>query len=450
MSKPAILIVDDDDAFRAMMDRALRHRGYDVIPAPGGEEALRLVAERPVEAALVDLKMPGMDGLTLLGRLKEQLPDLPVLVLTGHGSIDSAVEATRLGAYHYLQKPCELADLEIHLRNALKSVREHDENIRLREAVRYQQGHATILGESPEIAALLRTIERVRDADAPVLIEGESGSGKELVARALHDDSHRCDEPFVAINCATLKPELLENELFGHQAGAFTGASRHKHGLLEIANKGTLFIDEIADMDPGVQASLLRVIETGTFRPLGSTREVTVYVRVVAASNRPLKGEVDANRFRRDLFYRLSVVVIEVPPLRQRLGDIRILADACLRRHAHGGRPSLSLSEEALKTLEAYPWPGNVRELYNVLERAVLLTESDVIDTADLRLDAPTADDGAIVHESDMSLQEMEARHIQRVLESHDGNVSHTAEVLGIDRRTLQRKMDRFSLRGEE
>ncbi len=452
MNQPRILVVDDDEAFRSTLSRALEHRGFTICSASNGEDALGIAGKENIQVGIVDLKMPGMSGLELVTRLKEISPEMPVLVLTGHGSIDSAVEATRRGAYHYLQKPCELAELEIHVRNALETWSDRHEKAQLREAVIRQQSHDKILGKSKALQELLHTIERVKDADAPVLIEGESGAGKELVARALHDDGRRREQPFITINCATLKPELLENELFGHHAGAFTGAQKRKPGLLEIADKGTLFIDEIADMDASVQASVLRVIETGVFRPLGSTREVLVDVRVVAATNRPLADEVQAGRFREDLYYRLSVVRAVVPPLRERIEDIPILTEAFLERQHRPNQSRRTLTPEALERLQTYPWPGNVRELFNVLERAVLLTENTELAVEDLRLDREKISNQSISAKSDqsalLSLQDVEHRHIQQVLDSQEGNVSKTAEILGIDRRTLQRKMDRYGLRG--
>ncbi len=450
MSERKILVVDDDDAFRGTLCRALQHRGYTVYSISNGADALKTAADESIDAALIDLKMPGMDGLELVRRLQEEHPDIPTLVLTGHGSIETAIEATRLGAYHYLKKPCPLADLEIHVRNALASRQERVENVRLRGAVQHHQQHETILGKSAAITSLLRTIDKLKDADAPVLVEGDSGSGKELVARALHEDGRRRNEPFVAINCATLKPELLENELFGHRAGAFTGAQKRKPGLLEIADNGTLFIDEIADMDMGVQASLLRVIETGTFRPLGSTREVTVQVRVVVATNRSLSQEVESGRFREDLFYRLSVVIVNVPALRDHLEDIEILARAFLGRQRRADRAVYTISTEGLKALRAYTWPGNVRELHNVLERAALLAEDSVLKAKDFHFGSPRPARSRDGDEDRWSLQEAEERHIQRVLDSLSGNVSHAAERLGIDRRTLQRKMERFGLREDD
>ncbi len=454
-----ILFVDDDDVFRRTASRALQRRGYDVAEADSGEAALALPNLGECLAAVIDLKMPGIDGLELLQRLGKAAPGLPVILLTGHGDISTAIEAIKNGAFHYMAKPCDIQELDAYLQKAVQQNQIQRENLHLRDAMHRAQDQHGLVGASPAIQHVLELIDRVKDSDAPALILGESGTGKELVARALHYQSQRSSHPFIDINCATLKPELLENELFGHVSGAFTGASAQKEGLLAVANQGSLFIDEIVDMDPNVQASLLRVIETGEFRPLGSTKVRTTQTRIIAAANRDLTAEVSQGRFREDLYYRLNVLAITTPPLRAHKEDIPELIESFLQRSSAGHRGA-RFTSEAVLALQAYHWPGNVRELYNICERAVLLSQEPTISATTIQsllsMSQPFQTPSAPIqmgapHPSTKlrSLDDVEREHIERTLKQVGGNVSHASDALGIDRRTLQRKMKRYGLRGE-
>jgi DNA-binding NtrC family response regulator len=432
MDKPAVLVVDDDESFRQLVADRLARTGHRVVAAAGGAQALSLLDG--VDVALVDLLMPGMDGLALLRRIREARPDVAVVILTGHGTVETAVEAMKAGAADYLQKPCSLAEVELRVAQAVERRRLERENVQLRATLRHERGAAEIVGTSPAMRRVMELIRKVKDSASPVLIQGESGTGKELVARALHFDSVRRDFPFVAVNCATLQENLLESELFGHRAGAFTGAAADKRGLLEIADRGTLFVDEIAETHPNVQAKLLRVLETGEFRPVGDVRERKADVRLVAATNKDLRAEVARGRFREDLFYRLDVVTIHLPPLRERKEDIPLLARHYLLRR---GR---TISDGAVATLLAHDWPGNVRELFNVLERAVLFDPSGRIESVEI----PSA--AASPAPRGGTLEEIEIAHIRRVLESVQWNVSRAAEILGMSRRSLHRKINQYNL----
>ena len=442
------LLVDDDATFRKVLASALERRHLDVDAAQNAQDALARIESKDYHVAIVDLKMPGMDGIELMNKLQRERPDIQVIILTGHGTIPSAIRAVKEGASHYLLKPCDVEEVEATIRAAARQSRLAEENARLREAMSRSAPYEGIVGRSPAIMETIELIERTKDSWSPVLILGESGTGKELVARALHASSKRKDRPWVPINCAGLKPELLENELFGHVEGAFTGASKSKRGIFEVADGGTLFIDEIADMNLTIQASLLRVVETGVFRPLGSTREKKVRVRIVAAANRDLVEEVRAGRFRQDLFFRLDIVRITVPPLRERKGDVRLLADHYIANSREARKKGVSLHPEALELLERYEFPGNVRELFGILERAILLSRGGEISAPDI---------DAVLHPSfgaerkrtptPITLEETEKRHIQEILEREEWNISRVASLLGIDRRTLQRKMRRYGLR---
>jgi len=431
--KPAVLVVDDDESFRTLVAERLERTGHRVAAAAGGEEALGKLDG--IEVALLDLVMPGMDGLALLKKIKAARPEIAVILLTGHGTIDNAVQAMKAGATDYLQKPCSLAEVELKIAHATERRRLERENVQLKAALQHESHYQGIAGRSPKMMEVIGLIGKVKESQTPVLIEGESGTGKELVARALHFDSARKEMPFVAVNCATLQETLLESELFGHKAGAYTGAVQDKRGLLEIADRGTLFVDEIAETHPSVQAKLLRVLESGEFRAVGDVRERKVSVRLVAATNKSLRGEVAKGRFREDLFYRLNVVTIQLPPLRDRGDDVALLARHYLLRR---GR---TISDAAVATLMAHAWPGNVRELFNVLERTLLFDPSGRIDSVSIPAAAasPAPKDG--------TLHELEVTHMRRVLESVKWNISKAAEVLGTSRRNLHRKIKQFGLK---
>ncbi len=434
-----IIVLDDDHIFRETLCNALAGRGYEVWSAENGKEAIRLASERSFDAALIDMKMPGMDGFQVMKELKEIQPSIRGIILTGYGSIQDAVKTIKLGGYHYLTKPCNMKEIEEVLEKVSEEKKEGETPL-------HGEVYQGMVGVSRAIKEVIWLIQRVKDSSVPVLICGESGTGKELVARALHFDSIRKARPFVAINCASLKPELLENELFGHVRGAFTGALEFKEGLVKTADRGTLFIDEIADMDLVVQAGLLRFIETGLFRPLGSSREIRVDTRIVAAINRDIEEEVRAKRFREDLYYRLNVCRINIPPLRERREDIPLLA-----RHFISSVTDrdVSLSKGAMERLITYHWPGNVRQLFHVLQRTIILNrDATVITGAHIDQSLHTYETREIKNPSAIySLEESEKRYILSSLEANNWNISRTAKILGIDRRTLQRKMCKFSLK---
>jgi two-component system response regulator AtoC len=433
MSMPAVLVVDDDESFRTLVAERLERTGHRVAAAADGAAALGTL--EGIEVALIDLLMPGMDGLALLRKIKAARPDVAVIMLTGHGTIDNAVEAMKAGATDYLQKPCSLAEVELKIAQATERRRLERENVQLRAALQHESHYQGIVGRGSKMMEVVGLINKVKESQTPVLIEGESGTGKELVARALHFDSARKEMPFVAVNCATLQETLLESELFGHKAGAYTGATQDKRGLLEIADRGTLFVDEIAETHPSVQAKLLRVLESGEFRAVGDVRERKVSVRLVAATNKSLRGEVAKGRFREDLFYRLNVVTIQLPPLRERGDDVALLARHYLLRR---GR---TISDAAVATLMAHSWPGNVRELFNVLERAVLFDPSGRLDSISI----PAA--GSAPAPKDGTLEELEITHMRRVLDSMKWNISKAAEILGTSRRNLHRKIKQYGLK---
>lgn len=444
----SILVVDDDKAFRETLGRRLRRQRYEVQLAGSGQEALEILKNQFFSLALLDIKMPEMDGLSLLGKIKAVCPETEVIMMTGYGTIDSAVEAMRLGAYHYLTKPCNPKELDIILKRSIERSLLARRNTVLREGLRYLSGHQEILGKSPSINELRSRIALVAAQHSTVLLTGETGTGKELAAHAIHQASPRADNPLIIVNSAALQSDLMESELFGHTKGAFTGAVVEKPGLFEVADTGTLFLDEVADLSPVAQASLLRVIEAGRFRPVGSTREITVDVRLVAATNKNLEAEIAKGTFRQDLYFRLTVVTIHVPPLRERGNDLALLAEAFLDRLARRIGERKNLTNEALAVLERYRWPGNVRELHNVLEQAALFTPEESISKANLPAPLFSVSEGgnkAGPPDELLTLREMERGQIDRAMQATGNNKTQAARLLGINIRTLQRKLKQFS-----
>lgn len=447
----AILAVDDDDEFRGVVARRFQRRGYEVAQTGSPLEALAMAEQKHFDVAIFDIAMPEMDGVQLLERLRKVDSETQVIMLTGQGTIETAIRAMKLGAFDYLTKPCELAELEVQVERADEKARLARENQNLKTLFRRRWPPTEIIGNSMAIRQVLRMIEKVAASDSSVLIQGESGTGKELVARALHHGSPRADKPLVVINCAALQETLLESELFGHEKGAFTSAIASKQGLFEVADGGTLFIDEIGEMGGGLQAKLLRVLEDGRFRRVGSTKEMKSDVRIIAATNKDLAKEVTANRFRDDLYFRLNVITIPIPSLRDRVEDIPLLVNYFLTHSTGGPR---SIDPDALAPLVAYRWPGNVRELANVLERARILADGPSITIRDLPLGIAKPPAGAPSLRANESatrlngtfLADLERDHIQRVLEAENWNKARAARALGISRRRLYRLLERYGL----
>ncbi len=440
-----LLLVDDDDDLRQDLAQLFRKQGHQVTAAVSGEDALNKAAHTRFDVALLDLHLPGMSGIELLARLKEQQPELEALMLTAHSSIETAVEAMRRGAYDYLTKPFRTSDLEIHVQKAFEKVQLQRRQQQWLQQLSYESPRYRLVGSSPAMRKVVALIEKVAATDATVLVRGASGTGKELVARALHTNSPRRTRPIVTINCAALQENLLESELFGHEKGAFTGAVAAKPGLVEVAEGGTLFIDEIGEMAAGLQAKLLRVLEDGHYRRVGGTQEMNADVRVIAATHRDLAEEIKSGRFREDLFYRLNVVSIFLPPLRERREDIPELIEHFLTTRQVGPLRS-RVDAEALKALQAYSWPGNIRELANVLERAQILAENHVITPEDLPENILASAATPYQGGNPRHLEEVERRHVRTVLQEEKGNKVHAARVLGISRRSLYRLIEKYQL----
>jgi DNA-binding NtrC family response regulator len=446
--RPVILIVDDEKNTREGLARALRDE-YAVAEAENGQRALEWLETRHADVVLSDLRMPGLDGMELLSRLLARDPKPVLILLTAYGNIETAVEAMKRGAYDFLAKPVNLDRLELLLKRALAERQLGAENQRLKAQLDSKYGFENILGASPAMQEVFDVIRQVAPTRATVLIQGESGTGKELVARALHQCGPRAQGPFIPVHCAALAPTLLESELFGHEKGAFTGAQERRRGRFELANGGTLFLDEIGEIDPALQVKILRVLEERKFERVGGTETVSVDVRLVAATNRDLKQMVAEGKFREDLFYRLYVVNVALPPLRERDGDIVLLAQHYLKSLAtEHGKKVVGITSEAMAALTAYPWPGNVRELRNVIERMVVLGTGDKLTMRDL----PVAfrgpgGRGRAAARAGSVLRDSERQLIEDALRRHKGNRTLAAQELGISRRTLHRKLNEFGLR---
>jgi DNA-binding NtrC family response regulator len=449
MEPQSILVVDDDSAMRQMLVSLFRDRGFCVDDAPSASAALEKLREADYGVVLSDVKMPGKTGIEMVGDLRRLRPETPVVLMTAFGSIDSAVEAMRAGACDYITKPFEPDAVLLTVERAFERRALEEENRRLRRAVDRTGSLGELIGQSPVMREIFALIRRVAHGRSSVLITGESGTGKELVARTLHFHGARADKPFIPINCTAIPEGLLESELFGHVRGAFTGAHTSKRGLFEKANGGTLFLDEIGDMGLGLQSKLLRVLQDQEIRPVGGTQTVKVDVRIVAATNRELEVEIAAGRFREDLYYRLNVIPIHIPPLRERPEDIPALVDSFVRKHAAGARRVVT--EAAMEQLQAQPWRGNARELENAIERALALTDAVEIGPDDLLFGsggAPAeADPAAPLLRSaaaeKITLRELEERYIEQILRLTGGNKVQAARILGIDRKTLYRRAER-------
>jgi DNA-binding NtrC family response regulator len=440
-----LLVVDDDEQLRETLARRFQRLGMTVTATSTSEEALAKTAQGRWDVALLDLHLPGLSGIDLLSRLKDQQPELEAILLTAHGSIETAIEAMRRGAYNYLTKPFHLPELEIQVEKAYDKVLLARRERQWIDQLRFESSRYRLVGSSPGMQRVVQLIQKVAPTEATVLVQGASGTGKELVARALHFNSPRRDRPLVTLNCAALQETLLESELFGHEKGAFTGAIQSKPGLVEVAEGGTLFIDEIAEMAPGLQAKLLRVLENGHYRRVGSTQEVHADVRVIAATNKQLAEEQRAGRFREDLYYRLNVVTIPLPLLHERKADIPELIEHFLNTRQIGPA-RYRLDPPALAALTNYDWPGNVRELANVLERAQILAENHIITLDDLPDSLAEITPDTVSDADPRHLRSVERRHVQEILKDMKGNKVQAAKVLGISRRALYRLIDKYGL----
>ena len=448
--KPRILIADDEPNIRQGLAEALKDQGYEIEQAPSGEAALTLLESAPFDLVLVDLVMEEMDGIQVLQEINRQWPQTEVVIITAHGTIETAVKALKEGAYDYLTKPINVKRFRSYVHNILYSRELEEENRRLREKLRAEQEYSQIIGRSEKLLTILEMIDQLAPTDVTILIEGESGTGKELVAQAMHRKSGRGQEPFISVNCGALPRELIGSELFGHEKGAFTGASQQKQGRFELAHCGTLFLDEIAEMDLEAQVTLLRILEGGRFRRVGGTREIVVDVRVIAATNKSLQDQVKERRFREDLFYRLNVVRMSVPSLRERREDIQLLAQHFLDTfRAKYHRPDLEFAPEVKARFADYSWPGNIRELRNCVERAVILARGSAIglDTLPESLQRKPSLPEVSGISVGLSLVKVEKEMIRQTLEHTGGHRKRTAQILGISERDLYYKLKKYQLK---
>jgi two-component system NtrC family response regulator len=451
-----ILVVDDEKNYLLVLSEILQDEGYEVLTALGGQEALEIQKSSDLDLILTDMKMPGMDGIELLENIKALDPDLPVIMMTAHGTIDKAVEAMQKGAYSYILKPFDNERLTIYVKKAVSIYQVVKDNRRLRETVESQYRFGNFIGKSKSIRDVFETIRKVAPSNATVLIEGESGTGKELVAKSIHFNSQRRDKPFIAVNCSALAENLLESELFGHEKGAFTGAVARKKGRFELADHGTLFLDEIGELSQNLQVKLLRVLQEKTFELVGGTRPITADIRVITATNKNLKEEMLSGRFREDLFYRLNVVRIELPPLKQRKEDIRLLVNHFIDKYAPERKvniPVKGVDQEVDRLFFDYSWPGNVRELENLIERVMILCPNDTIRESDLPKDFRDNVHNTLHLEGIPSnaplyetLASIEKAMIERALKMADNVQAHAAAILGIGKSGLNQKIKKYNL----
>ncbi len=453
-----ILIVDDEKNYPLILSAVLQEEGFETLTANSGQEALKVLDLSDVDLVLTDMKMPKMDGIELLQKIKSDKPELPVIMMTAYGTVEKAVEAMQKGAYSYILKPFDNKQLILYVNKAMEMYRVVKENRQLRNAVESRYNFGNIIGKSKSMQDIFETIRKVAPSTATVLIEGASGTGKELVAKSIHFNSSRRNQSFVAVNCSALAETLLESELFGHEKGAFTGAISMKKGRFELADQGTLFLDEIGELSPSLQVKLLRVLQEKVFERVGGTRPVSVNIRLIAATNKSLKEEIQKGRFREDLFYRLNVVHFTLPPLRDRLEDIRPLIAHFIEKYAderHGGKPVTYIDKEVERLFFNYSWPGNVRELENVIERAMVMCSGEAIRVDDL----PKEFRKNITSDSTFKLEDLspqatlyetlahvEKQMILNALQKADYVQSHAANILGIGKSGLNQKLKKYGI----
>lgn len=443
--KISILIVDDEESVRDSLNNWFIEDGYDVVCAENAKVALQQIENKQFDIVLADIKMPGMDGLEMLRRIKSLKNDMIVIVMTAFASVDTAVMALKDGAYDYVTKPFDPDDLSHLIRNASRQISLTQENEILKNKVVSLESIEDLIGNSQAMQAVLKQVESVAQSNSSVIITGESGTGKELIARAIHANSPRKYYPLVSVHCGALSESLLESELFGHEKGAFTGAIYNRKGRFEMADSGTIFLDEIATISPKMQIELLRVLETKSFVRVGGNKETTSDFRVICATNRDLKSMVEQGIFREDLYYRLNVVNINVPPLRDRVEDIPLLVDYFIRKYCHSmNKPLISIDDAAIKRMELHPFPGNIRELENMIERAIVIGNGKKITIKDL----PFGKD--MIDNSIESLDDFEKTFIRQILNKYSWNISRTAKALKVDRVTLYNKIKKYDLKPEE
>jgi DNA-binding NtrC family response regulator len=453
-----ILFADDEAYLRDLMQMELPRMGHEVTVCPDGSAALKALEKGSFDAALLDMKMPGLTGIEVLGKIRQISPETQVIILTGHATVDTAVQALRLGAFDYLTKPCKWAELEVLLARVTERRDLANKNTALETRLKAAEGTPTLVGETPSMQGVRRLIDTVAPTDASVMILGETGTGKELIARNLHDRSQRSKHSFIPVNCGALPENLVESELFGHRKGAFTGADQHRKGLFEVANGGTLFLDEVGELDKSVQVKLLRFLESGEIRRVGENDPFRVDVRVLCATNRDLRDMIVTEQFREDLFFRLNTFEIHLPTLRERKGDIPALAQHMLTRFAsrRGGHEP-QLTAEAIEALQSHDWPGNIRELANAIERAMILSGGQPIRAEHLptqlpvrRSTTPGFSSPAVagphfsIPEGSPTLRDIEMKYIQVVLEKHNGNKPAASRELGISLKTLYNKINQL------
>jgi len=443
-----VLIVDDETVVRNGIGRALKKKGMHTRQAANGREALELLDNQPIDLVLLDIRMPDMDGIRVLKKIRANHPETEIIMITGYPTIDSAVHCVKLGALDYLVKPFRLDDLEAALNKTSRKSDKIDTSVIDDNGMKIDFAKNFIVGQSSPMKALFEKILKVAPTDSTVLISGESGTGKELVARAIHANSRRKDNEFLAIDCSSLVETLLESELFGHVKGSFTGAAHTKHGFFELANHGTFFFDEIANLSLNIQAKLLRVVQEREFMRVGDHKKITLDMRIISASNKSLKESVKSEKFRQDLYYRLSVVPLHLPPLRKRKADIPLLIDHFLEKFCKKiKKPVPEISVEALEILKEYSWPGNVRELEHTMERILILEDTDVICARDLpSFISQRQGEFQMYSEEPFSLEELEKKYIRFVLRRTKGKKTKAAEILGINRKTLGLKIKKYGI----